>query len=162
MKKTIGLLATIGLVAAGVWKKRGGHSPRPQSRAGGMTLVRSSHDFEATSERLLATLEGNDDITFVFTFDHAAEASEAGLDIPPTRLVLFSSPALGVALSARAQTAGLDLPHRFLIWQDEEVVWIGWNDPRYLAQRHGIEAPRETLDSLSELLEGIATSVASE
>ncbi|MDX1582594.1 MAG: DUF302 domain-containing protein, partial [Thermoanaerobaculia bacterium] len=78
----------------------------------------------------------------------------------PTTLVLFSNPVLGAAMTGRAQSVGIDLPHRFLVWQDGDETWIGWNDPHYLRQRHGISVSTDVLEAISDLLEEIATSVA--
>ena len=37
------------------------------------------------------------------------------------------------------QTSGIDFPMKALAWQDENgKVWLSYNDPAYLAKRHGI------------------------
>ncbi len=38
-----------------------------------------------------------------------------------------------------AQTAGIDLPLKVLVWQDsDDVVWLGFNEPAWIAERHGL------------------------
>ncbi len=39
----------------------------------------------------------------------------------------------------RAQSVGIDLPLKAPVLEDAEgQVWLGYNDPAFLAQRHGV------------------------
>lgn len=56
------------------------------------------------------TLEGNTEIGIVAQIDHSANAGNARLSLPDTRLVLFGNPKLGTPLMQENQLTGLDLP----------------------------------------------------
>ncbi|MDH3682183.1 MAG: DUF302 domain-containing protein, partial [Acidimicrobiia bacterium] len=73
-----------------------------------------------------------------FTVDHSAAAAPVGLDLRPTRLVAFGNPNLGTPLMQERATAGVDLPIKFLVWEDEHgQTFVTTNDER-LARRHRI------------------------
>jgi hypothetical protein len=73
--------------------------------------------------------------------DHAAGAMKVGKALRPTELLVFGNPQGGTPLMECEQTAGIDLPLKALVWQDERAqVWLGYNDPAFLAQRHGVPA----------------------
>ena len=39
----------------------------------------------------------------------------------------------------RNLAAGIDLPFKALAWTDEHGdTWLGWNDPQWVAERHGL------------------------
>jgi uncharacterized protein (DUF302 family) len=71
--------------------------------------------------------------------DHAAGAAEVGLSLRPTELLVFGSPKGGTPLMQSAQTIGIDLPLKALVWQDASgKTWLSYNDPSWLAKRHGL------------------------
>ena len=71
--------------------------------------------------------------------DHAAGAAKAGMKLRPTEVLIFGNPKSGTPLMQAAQTLGIDLPLRALVWQDEaEKTWVAYNDPEWLAERHGV------------------------
>jgi uncharacterized protein (DUF302 family) len=73
--------------------------------------------------------------------DHAAAAHDVGLELRPTVLVLVGHPRGGTALMQDQQTAGIDLPAKALVWEDDEGrVWLGYNDPGWISRRHGLSA----------------------
>ena len=85
--------------------------------------------------------------------DHAANADGAGLDLRPTRVVLFGNPALGTPLMQQNQTAGIDLPQKVLVYENGEgEVYAAYNTTDYLASRHGL-AGAETLPMIAGALE---------
>ncbi len=104
----------------------------------GLVTLQSSHDFATTLERLLAGLAGKG-ITVFARIDHAAGAAGVALDLPPTTLVVFGNPAAGTPLMQAAQTAGIDLPLKALVWQDAGgIVSLSYNDPAWIAARHAL------------------------
>ncbi|HTU52968.1 MAG TPA: DUF302 domain-containing protein [Acetobacteraceae bacterium] len=104
----------------------------------GLVSLRSTHDFATTLGRLLAALEAKG-ITVFARIDHAAGAAGVGLELRPTTLVLFGNPAAGTPLMQAAQTAGIDLPLKALVWQDADgTVHLTYNDPAWIAARHRI------------------------
>lgn len=71
--------------------------------------------------------------------DHSGEAEKAGLKMRPTQLLIFGSPKAGTPLMLAAPSLAIDLPLKVLVWEDEEgKVWLSYNSPDYLKQRHGI------------------------
>jgi uncharacterized protein (DUF302 family) len=62
-----------------------------------------------------------------------------------------------------AQTMGIDLPLKILIWRDEqEKTWLAYNDPRWLGERHGAAAANiAILEAMARALSSIAAKVTS-
>ena len=80
--------------------------------------------------------------------DHSGEAAKVGLVMRPTKLLVFGSPKAGTPLMQAAPTVAIDLPLKALFWQDADgKVWLTYNDPAYLQQRHGI--PAELLPNIA-------------
>jgi len=99
-------------------------------------------------------------ITILARIDHAAAAAAVGMTLRPTELLIFGNPKAGTPLMRADQTIGIDLPLKLLVWQDEEgVTWIGYNDPEWLATRHGLGgAP--VLGVMAKALAAIAAEAA--
>jgi uncharacterized protein (DUF302 family) len=72
--------------------------------------------------------------------DQAAEAHQVGLDLRPTTLVLFGSPAAGTPVMVAAPLAALDLPLTVLVWEDGGQVKVSYVAPAALAARHRLPA----------------------
>jgi uncharacterized protein (DUF302 family) len=107
------------------------------SQAQGLISVRSAVSFAKTLANLLIALERRG-MTIEARIDHAANAHAAGLSLRPTQLIIFNYPEVEGAILARCPQMGLDLPRRFLIWQDEAGgVWLGYSDPAWLWRRFG-------------------------
>lgn len=70
--------------------------------------------------------------------DHAKGAASVDMTLRPTELLVFGNPKGGTPLMQCAQTIGIDLPLKALVWQDGKgQVWLGYNDPEYIVRRHG-------------------------
>jgi uncharacterized protein (DUF302 family) len=106
----------------------------------GLITLSSRYTARDTMDRLLAALAKRD-MTGFARIDHAAGAASAGLSLRPTDVVIFGNPKGGTALMQDRQTAGIDLPLKALVWQDADgKVWLSYNDPAWIAQRHGLES----------------------
>src|SRR6516225_1827663 len=80
-------------------------------------------------------------ITVFARIDHAAGAAQAGLSLRPTEVLIFGNAKAGTPLMQSNQTIGIDLPLKALVWQDADgKVWLSYNAPSWLAQRHGLAA----------------------
>jgi uncharacterized protein (DUF302 family) len=87
--------------------------------------------------------------------DHSGEAEKVGLKMRPTKLLIFGSPKGGTPLMVAAPSLAIDLPLKALVSEDDKgKVWISYNSPEYLQQRHGI--PDELLKNIA----GVGTLVA--
>ena len=107
----------------------------------------SHHSVDVTVERLEKLLQSRS-ITLFARIDHSAEAAKAGMAMRPTTLLIFGSPRAGTPLMIVAPTIAIDLPLKVLVWEDShEKVWLSYNDPDYLRERHGV--PRELLQNLA-------------
>ncbi len=129
-----------------------GQAETGQAEMGRITR-QSAFPVGETLDRLQAALEPAG-ITVVARIDHAAAARRAGLELPPTELLIFGNPALGTPLMQSARTAGLDLPLKVLAWEDAEgTVWVTYADPAALAQRHGITDRAEIIGRMTAALD---------
>jgi len=106
----------------------------------------------AIAENLRAMLDANDNISVVNVFDHAANAQSAGMDLPPTTVIIFGNPALGTPLMQAARTTGIDLPQKFLVFQEGDDIFVSYNGTRYLMARHDIQAREEQLNTIAGAL----------
>ena len=104
----------------------------------GLSCLRSCHEPTETMERLIAGVTRRS-MTIFAHIDHAAGAADVGLKLRPTDLLVFGAARGGTPLMQAAQTIGIDLPLKAMVWQDADgAVWIGYNDPGWIASRHGI------------------------
>jgi uncharacterized protein (DUF302 family) len=126
--------------------------------AEGMVTVRSNHDVTATADKLESALKAKG-MTVMARVNHQQNAEKVGLELRPTELVIFGNPKVGTPLMHCAQTVAIDLPQKALIWEDADgVVWLGYNDPQYLKQRHEIEGCDEVLMKINGALAGFANA----
>lgn len=103
----------------------------------GMRMVRSAHGPPDTADRLADAIRARG-MTVFARIDHAAAAKAEGLSLRPTELLIFGNARAGTPLMQAAQTTGIDLPLRALIWLDADgTTWLGYNDPDWFAARHG-------------------------
>jgi uncharacterized protein (DUF302 family) len=122
----------------------------------GLTTVKSSHAPQETMNRLEAAVKAKG-LTVFARIDHAEDASTAGLSLRPTEVLIFGNAKGGTPLMQAAQTIGIDLPLKALVWQDASgETWLSLNDPAWLAARHGLEGVEAVVGKLAALLDGIA------
>jgi uncharacterized protein (DUF302 family) len=128
--------------------------------APGLETVKSSHDVATTAERL-AGLVTEAGFRVFARIDHAAGAASADMSLRPTELLIFGNPKGGTLLMQSAQTVGIDLPLKYLVWEDAEGgVHIGWNRPDWLAERHGIGDRGDLLGKMTGALGRFAAGAA--
>ena len=104
----------------------------------GMIDRPSKHTVEQTVGRLKDMLQSKG-VTLFALIDHSGEAEKAGLEMAPTKLLIFGSPKAGTPLMLAAPSTAIDLPLKILVWQDHDGhVWVSYNSPEYLQMRHGL------------------------
>src|ERR1700689_5207563 len=125
----------------------------------GLITLSSRYPASDTMERLLAALAQRS-MTVFARIDHAAGAARAGLSLRPTEVVLFGNPKGGTALMQDRQSAGIDLPLKALVWEDEAgKAQLSYNDPQWIAQRHGLGAHSAgPIAAMTKALQEIATA----
>lgn len=121
----------------------------------GLIAVKSPHSAKVTMDRLEDIVKQKGLNVFV-RVDHAAGAAKIGKTLRPTEVLIFGNPQGGTPFMECAQAVGIDLPLKALVWEDAAAqVWLGYNDPAWLAKRHGVaECP--AVENLSKALSGIA------
>jgi len=106
----------------------------------GIVNLPSNHSVEETVDRLQRILRERG-LVLVALVDHSGEAEKVGLQMPPTKLLIFGSPKAGTPLMVAAPSLAIDLPLKILIAQDREgKTWVSYNTPEYLRERHGLPA----------------------
>ena len=104
----------------------------------GMVHLRSPHTVPETLRRLETLLQAKG-VNIFARVDHSGEAEKAGLKMRPTQLLIFGSPKAGTPLMVASPTLAIDLPLKALAWEDADgAVWLSYNSPEYLQQRHNI------------------------
>ena len=123
--------------------------------ADGLIDLKSPHNSKATMDRLEAQVKERGLNVFA-RIDHAAGASKIGKTLRPTELLIFGNPQGGTPFMECAQTVGIDLPLKALVWDDAAgQTWLSYNDPAYLGQRHGA-AQCPSVEGLRKALAGLA------
>ena len=109
----------------------------------------SNHSVDDTVERLKAMLQASGAVLFGLA-DHSREAEKVGLEMKPTKLLIFGNPKAGTPLMLASPSTAIDLPLKMLVWEDAaKRVWISYNSPEYLQKRHGF--PEDLLPNISVL-----------
>ncbi len=125
--KPLLLAATLALSAASL-----------QASGNGLVSKSSKYPVAETVTRIEGALKAKG-VTVFARIDHSAEAEKAGLKMRPTQLLVFGNPKAGTPVMNAAPSAAIDLPLKALVWEDEQgKVWVAYNSPDYLKQRHGI------------------------
>lgn len=126
--------------------------------ANGMVHLPTNHSVDECVEKLKRVLVVKGVALFAL-IDHSGEAEKAGMKMPPTKLLIFGNPAAGTPVMLAAPSIAIDLPLKILIWQDSSgKVWVSYNSPAYLQQRH--QLPDDLLKNIAAV-EALATSAAS-
>jgi uncharacterized protein (DUF302 family) len=123
----------------------------------GLVTCISSFGPKETMDRLAAAVTTRG-ISIMARIDHAVAAAAIGMELRPTEVLIFGNPRAGTPLMQAVQTIGIDLPLNALVWQDEGgTTWLAYNDPQWLAQRHGIDAGLDqTLQAMGDALAAVA------
>lgn len=133
----------------------------PSASAGeGLVSVNSSYGAKETADRVerIAKEMG---MTLFSRIDHAAGARTIGEELRPTEVLIFGNPKGGTPLMKCKQSAGIDLPLKMLVWEDETgTVRVGYADPESLKSRHGIAGCDEVLKKMSGGLKKLASDSA--
>lgn len=111
--------------------------------AEGLITIPSGYGPEETMKRLEAQASAKG-LTVFAHVDHAAGAAAVGLSLLPTDLLIFGNAKGGTPLMQLAQTIGIDLPLKVLVWRDAAgKTWLSYNDPGWIAKRHGLGSEAE-------------------
>ena len=104
--------------------------------ADGLVALKSSYPAKETMNRFEENAKQRG-LTVFARIDHTAGAAKVGKTLRPTEVLIFGNPQGGTPLMECAQSVGIDLPLKALVWEDAQgQVWLGYNDPAWLASRH--------------------------
>ena len=113
----------------------------------GIVNLASNHSVDQTVEKLTSILQAKGVNLFALV-DHSGEAEKVGMKMRPTKLLIFGSPKAGTPLMQAAPSIAIDLPLKVLVWEDADgKVWLSYNSPEYLEQRHGL--PHDLLQNIA-------------
>jgi uncharacterized protein (DUF302 family) len=119
-------------------------APTPDN---GMQHLSSPHSVPETLRRIESLLQEKG-LTIFCRVDHSGEAEKVGLKMHPTQLILFGSPKAGTPVMVASPTIAIDLPLKALVWEDAGgKVWVSYNSPEYLQQRHNV--PSDLVKNIS-------------
>ena len=119
----------------------------------GLVFVKSPHNAEETFERLQKVIEDAEPLNVLFKLEHDVNAANIGLKLRPTKLIVFGNPALGTPLIQSKRSIGLDLPQKFLVFENSRGnVYVVYNDPHFIAARHKVKGNQEQLDKIAQAL----------
>lgn len=127
----------------------------------GIVRVQSAYGIDETVRRLRADIESKG-IKFFMVVDQAQLESDAGLNLKPSKLLIFGNPPLGIQFLTSNPNAGLDWPVRLLVNQDDSgKVWAVYTDFGWIARRHRITDREAQFKMASEVIASITSSVSS-
>lgn len=128
--------------------------------APGLVMMGSAHGVSETVDRLERGLSAAGFKIFA-RVNHGAGAKSVDLELADTELLIFGKPQAGTLLMQSSRTVGIDLPLKYLVWQDADgKVVIGWNDPAWLAERHGINDRAPVVGKIQGALRKFASEAA--
>lgn len=90
--------------------------------------------------------------------DHSAAAKKAGLELPPSQLLIFGNPKVGTKLMSSHGGIGLDLPVRILVYQNKEnKVVLSYHSPSSLAATYDIKDRTEIISKMTKALDSFSS-----
>ena len=121
----------------------------------GIVKIPSRLSVNETVDKLESILKSKG-VTLFALIDHSGEAEKAGMKMPPTKLLIFGNPKGGTPLMLAAPSVAIDLPLKILVAEDSQgKVWISYNSPEYLKERHGL--PQDLLQNIA-VVQTLATA----
>jgi uncharacterized protein (DUF302 family) len=105
----------------------------------GLVRVASRYSVEETLQRLESAF-AEKGLQIFARVDHSGESEKVGFKMRPTKLLIFGSPKGGTPLMMAAPGLAIDLPMKALVEEENGKVWLTYNSPEYLQERHNIPA----------------------
>ena len=126
--------------------------------ASGLVTIPSNQTFDETVESLKTAIPSPPfGFPLEVDFDDGSSSyrKHRGNRLP--FLLVFGNPAVGTPLMQEDQRIGLDLPQKYLVWEDRDGgVYITWNDPFFIAARYDIRDQDERLTLIANALNNFA------
>lgn len=127
----------------------------------GLVKYKSHHSVKETADRFESIIKTKG-LTLFARIDHQKNASGVDLALRPTEVIIFGNPKVGTLLMQCAQHVAIDLPQKVLVSKDENnKVWLSYNDPSYLKRRHKIKGCDEVITKISGVLSALSKAAVS-
>ena len=127
----------------------------------GVITVVSTRSMDETYNALIQAITDTGTLGIFREIDHAMNAASVGLELLPTRLVMFGRPQVGTPLMVSQASSGIDLPLKAVVYEDADgVVTIAYNDPAWIAERHNITDQDELIATITMALGGLSATAA--
>ena len=125
----------------------------------GIVRVKSAYPIGETVDRLKKDIIGKG-IKFFDEIDQSKLATDSGIKLNPSVLLIFGNPPLGTQFITANANAGLDWPVRLLVFEnDKGEVWTAYSDFDWIARRHGIKNRKDQFKMASSVIASITSSV---
>ncbi|MFK7951992.1 MAG: DUF302 domain-containing protein [Ekhidna sp.] len=115
-----------------------------------LTIYRTANSVDTTVMKIVEAIKSKD-LVYFETVSHDAIAKERGINMAPTRMILFEDPDLMIKLIHCRQTTALDLPMKILVWEENEDVYIGFFDPKVMKKRFLLQGCEDVITEMSKL-----------
>jgi uncharacterized protein (DUF302 family) len=158
LPRTAPLLAALAIASLASW------APPSSGDAGtvpddGIVENKSAYPIGETVNRITDDIAEKGIVLFDI-IDQAKLAKNAGVDLRPSKLIVFGNPPLGTLFLTAKAESGLDWPVRLLVFEDADgQVWTAYTDFDWIARRHGIENREQEFRKASEVIASIVASV---
>tara|TARA_Y100001949_G_C15711107_1_gene210962 strand:- start:87 stop:536 length:450 start_codon:yes stop_codon:yes gene_type:complete len=123
-----------------------------------LSIYKSKKGVDETTQSIVQLIKDRG-LEYFETVDHDKIAKERGIEIPPTKVILFEDSALTSKLITCQQTTALDLPLKILVWEENEDVYIGFINPSDMEKRFMLNDCHDTIEALSRLMIRLVTDV---
>ena len=122
----------------------------------GLVTLQSNHSVKDTADKLVSIIESKGMKVFA-RVDHQKNAQGVNLTLRPTQVIMFGNPKAGTPLMNCEQSVAIDLPQKILISEDaDKKVWLSYNNPEYLKERHNIKGCDTAIDNIAKALDGVS------
>ena len=153
----VGLAMAIYLISVGEPQQIRQEKAMTSNTDTGIVSIPSKHSVDQTVEKLEAILQTKGVKLFAL-IDHSGEALKAGMQMRPTKLLIFGNPKAGTPLMVASPGIAIDLPLKILVAEDEKgKVEVSWNSVAYLQARHNL--PAELVQNVA-VVEALAAKAA--
>ena len=126
----------------------------------GLVKYESHHSVKETANRF-ESIAKSKGLTIFVRVDHQKNARGVGLELRPADVIIFGNPNVGTPLMQCSQQVAIDLPQKVLVFQDaDNKVWLSYNNPIYLMNRHDIQGCDEVLNKISGVLDTLSKAAA--
>lgn len=126
-----------------------------------LITVESHYSAKETADRFESIIKDKGFTVFA-RIDHQKNAAGVNLTLRPTEVIIFGNPNIGTQLMQCNQLVAIDLPQKVLVSEDaDNKVWLSYNNPQYIKQRHSITGCDEVIDKISGALNTLSIAATS-